>query len=79
MERFLSSHKQALALADAKLTAMDPLAILERGYTVTETINGRIIKNSTDVTKGQMVVTRFRDGQVTSQIEEIVHGKDEEQ
>ncbi|MCH3914737.1 MAG: exodeoxyribonuclease VII large subunit [Acidaminococcaceae bacterium] len=79
MERFLSRDKQALALADAKLTAMDPLAILERGYTVTETINGRIIKNSTDVTKGQMVVTRFRDGQVTSQIEEIVHGKDEEQ
>ena len=76
MEKLLNGHRQQLAVLEAKLLAMNPLNILARGYTVTETVDGKIIKNAANLTEGQLVVTRFKDGQVTSQVEKVSPRRD---
>ncbi len=76
MEKFFVGKDQELAILEARLKALNPLSILARGYTVTETTDGEIIKSFADVSKGQLVVTRLKDGRIVSQVERAVQGKD---
>jgi exodeoxyribonuclease VII large subunit len=55
------------------------LRILARGYTVTENADGQLIKSSAQLKTGEILVTRFKDGQVVSQVKEISQGKGEEE
>ena len=60
-----------LGIVQAKIAALSPLAILSRGYTVTELENGKIAKSVQDVQKGQQITTRFFDGKALAQILKI--------
>lgn len=79
VEKKLQGYGNKLAVLDAKLQAMSPLRILARGYTVTENADGQLVKSSAQLKTGDILVTRFKDGQVVSQVKEISQGKGEEE
>jgi exodeoxyribonuclease VII large subunit len=65
------SHGRAAALA-GKLESLSPLAVLGRGYSITQDgTTGTVIRRSVELHVGQTIVTRFVDGQATSKVESI--------
>ncbi|MBT3191682.1 MAG: exodeoxyribonuclease VII large subunit, partial [Verrucomicrobia bacterium] len=51
-----------------QLRALSPLAVLERGYSVTRGTGGRVITKTADVQPGETVVTRVSDGSFEAQV-----------
>lgn len=49
-----------------QLGALSPLAVLERGYSLTTNTEGRVVTAPKDAPAGSVLVTRLRDGSVTS-------------
>ncbi len=58
---------------DGRLAALSPLAVLDRGYSLTFTSTGQLLRESSGVKPGQTLKTRLRRGTVTST---AVHTKD---
>jgi exodeoxyribonuclease VII large subunit len=67
MDRRLRSSAERLGKAAASLEALSPLAVLSRGYTLTETAEGRRIQSASEIQVGDEFRTRFADGIVKSQ------------
>jgi exodeoxyribonuclease VII large subunit len=59
-----------LSRAAASLDALSPLAVLARGYTLTESLDGRRLQSAGEVAPGDMLRTRFADGVVESVVSE---------
>lgn len=53
----------------AKLETLSPLSVLARGYSVTSTLNGETVTSHNQVTVGDSIKTRLREGFVISRIE----------
>jgi exonuclease VII large subunit len=53
------------------LTAYDVERQLERGYTLTLTVEGELVKSAAEVPVGSEVVTRFADGTTRSRVESV--------
>ncbi len=68
MERNLAEKRHALALQVETLEAVSPLATLSRGYSITRTGEGKVVKSVTDVATGEFLVTQVADGEITSKI-----------
>jgi len=67
----LKTKQSALAHT---LNAVSPLATLERGYSITSSVqSSSIIHNSEDVSINDTIKTRFANGSIISQIKEINH------
>jgi exodeoxyribonuclease VII large subunit len=66
MNHRLQSSRDRLGKAAASLEALSPLAVLARGYTITETAEGRRILRADEVSVGDTLCTRFADGVVES-------------
>jgi exonuclease VII large subunit len=61
------------------LTAYDVERQLERGYSLTLTAAGQLVRSAGEVEIGQEIVTRFADGTARSRVEEAaVRERDEE-
>ena len=55
-----------------RLRALSPLAVLGRGYSLTTTPDGRVVRKAADVEVGDAVATRLGDGtELTSRVESI--------
>lgn len=65
----LSGQKQRLAHTSALLTALSPKAALARGFSVTLTADGRIVRSVNDAPPQTKIVTRLSDGSLTSTVE----------
>lgn len=65
-EHIVGNKKTSLKENVAKLNALNPLSILQRGYTVTYDLNGKFIKSIDDVNLGQEIVIHFCDGKVVA-------------
>ncbi len=52
-----------------RLHALSPLAVLERGYSITFDPNGKILKNAGSVRPGDVVQTKLHRGRITSRVE----------
>ncbi len=65
-----------LAEKAGRLSALDPLAVLSRGYTAVFS-DGRVVKKAAALTKGETVSLRFADGSASAVIEstDIINGK----
>jgi exodeoxyribonuclease VII large subunit len=59
-------HRGAL---DARLIALSPLAVLDRGYALVLGDDGRLIRSAEQVSAGDRVRTRLADGSFTSRVE----------
>jgi exodeoxyribonuclease VII large subunit len=53
---------------ERQLAAYNPLAVLQRGYSIARRADGRIIRASTDVTIGETVTTRLARGEFSSEV-----------
>ncbi len=67
MQYLLTTKKQALANNFHLLDTVSPLATLARGYSISFK-QGQIVKSAKQLTSGDSLVTRFVDGEVSSEI-----------
>ena len=66
--RALHEQTSRLALLEAKLSAVDPKQALQRGYSITTTTDGRLVRQADHVSLGTELVTHLAHGTVTSTV-----------
>jgi exodeoxyribonuclease VII large subunit len=65
------ARQQTASLA-ARLESLSPLAVLARGYSLTQrAADGRVIRNAAELSSGEQLTTRFARGQALSRVERI--------
>ena len=62
---------QKLAAVSGKFQALNPISILARGFSLTTTIGGKIIKQANCLKQGELVNTRLAQGSFQSEIKKI--------
>jgi exodeoxyribonuclease VII large subunit len=68
----LQNAQQRTATSAAKLQSLSPLAVLGRGYSLTQRpADGRVIRSAAELAPGQQISTRFAAGRALSRVEEI--------
>ncbi|EOX3331993.1 exodeoxyribonuclease VII large subunit [Vibrio cholerae] len=68
IQRYLIQSRHQLALLSEKLDAVSPLATLARGYSVTRTAQGELVRQSAQVKPGDTLVTQLMDGEILSTV-----------
>jgi exodeoxyribonuclease VII large subunit len=68
-ERTLSAANARLDALHARLHSLSPLAVLERGYALVRSSDGRVIRSIAQVAGGDHVTTRLTDGEFSSVVE----------
>lgn len=74
--RTLQSKNYRLDLLEAKLSAVDPRQALQRGYSITTTADGQLVRSAEQLMAGIELVTRLAVGMVTSTITSTVTASD---
>lgn len=69
-ENLYKDKKKELTNIIEKLKLVNPLNILDRGYTLTY-IDDSVITSSKKINKGSIIKTKFNDGYVLSKVEEV--------
>ena len=68
----LSSHRQLLAARtvalERVLRGLDPKAVLNRGYAIVRTPDGRLVRRPADVQPGDALAIQVAEGQVSAQV-----------
>jgi exodeoxyribonuclease VII large subunit len=54
-----------------QLTALSPLAVLNRGYALVYDDHGTLIKDTEQVAEGQSIVTRLAHGRIRSRVSRV--------
>jgi len=76
--RVLRSERQQLDLLEARLSAVDPAQALQRGYSITTTLDGHLVRSSADVAAGTELITRLATGTVASTVSTVSHPTDKQ-
>jgi exodeoxyribonuclease VII large subunit len=63
----MKSNLQKISSIEKTLEIVRPENVLKRGYTITS-LKGRIIKSSTEISRGDVIDTSFSDGTVKSEV-----------
>ena len=71
MQSILREKKAALGEKSAKLSALDPLAVLARGYGALFDEKGKVVKSVEDTAIGETVKLSLSDGRLTATVREI--------
>jgi exodeoxyribonuclease VII large subunit len=71
MQMHVQRSVQDIRRYETQLRALNPLAVLQRGYSVTRTADGQIISNVEQIKPGDIITTTLSDGSVESRIEKI--------
>lgn len=72
--RYLKEKQVDIRILTEALNNMDPKNVLKRGYTLTYR-DGVIIKDATNLSVNDIINTKFRDGNITSEIKKIDKAK----
>ncbi len=67
-DRILRSADVQLSHIDARLRANDPAVLLRRGWSITRTANGDVVRTVADVATGDTLVTEVADGTIISNV-----------
>ena len=71
--RGLIGRRQSVALQMAALDALSPLAILQRGFSIVQTVSdGRVVRRASDVAVGASVQVRLAEGQLVCQVDKVM-------
>lgn len=65
----LAQAQEKLAAVAGQLDTLSPLNVLKRGYSLTLTADGRLVRAPADVQPGDRLVTRVAGGEITSRVE----------
>ena len=69
--RLLLARRQ-LDNAAARLESLSPLAVLARGYSITQRVaDGRLLCDAAELTIGEQITSRLARGRVISRVEEV--------
>ncbi|CDH24441.1 exodeoxyribonuclease VII large subunit [Xenorhabdus bovienii] len=71
IERQLGHYREKFAVSCSQLNAVSPLATLQRGYSISETSDGTLLKKTKQVKVGDTLNTRLQDGWVKSQVIQV--------
>ncbi|HEX5472564.1 MAG TPA: exodeoxyribonuclease VII large subunit, partial [Lacipirellulaceae bacterium] len=72
MRRRLREYEGRLATMAGKIDSLSPLAVLARGYTITQDArSGEVVRTADCLHVGQSIVTRFSTGTAVSKVESI--------
>jgi exodeoxyribonuclease VII large subunit len=66
----LNEKRRALDRPRSALNLLSPLKVIERGYSITFTSNGHVIRKITDAKPGEALRTRVADGDIVSVVQE---------
>ena len=69
--RGIALKKQRFVALTSKLDAMSPLKVLTRGYAMTQTENGELLKSVRSVTVGDSIKVSLQDGSITAKVSDI--------
>ena len=62
----------SMATIAGKIESLSPLAVLARGYTITQDAKSRIaVRSATQLRIGQSIITRFAASEAISKVESI--------
>jgi exodeoxyribonuclease VII large subunit len=68
-DRALKRTAFRLGSLDARLRALSPLSVLDRGYALVFAANGAVVRSSSQLSGGDIVNTRLAEGSFTSRVE----------
>ncbi len=68
--QLLAAEDRHLASLQARLGLLDPVNLLARGWSITRTADGRVVRSVSEVPPGAIIHTAVADGTVTSRVEE---------
>ena len=75
LDRTLKRSAVRAGALDARLRSLSPLAVLDRGYALVLTAEGKLVRSSTQLALGDLVTTRLTEGVFTSRVEHTLPGK----
>lgn len=70
------TFRERLSEKQKRLDAGSPERLLARGYSISRTADGKIVRSIADVPAGAMIVTEVQDGTVTSIVQKIEDSRD---
>lgn len=77
VNHLLSLYRADWRTAQERLSALNPLAVLSRGYAVVQRTDGSLVARAAQIAPGEGLAVRFADGQVNVQVESLeIPGKD---
>ncbi|MBB3210420.1 exodeoxyribonuclease VII large subunit [Rhodopirellula rubra] len=69
MRRRLEQNQSRMRQLAAAVSALSPLSVLSRGYSVTQTNDGTVVRSVDDVQSGQTLQSRVADGVIESTVQ----------
>jgi len=70
MNQLLVSSRYRFTRLTDTMNAVSPLATLSRGYSITQNDKGKVIQSAGDVQQGEQLITRVKDGEIRSVVQE---------
>ena len=67
--RIISANKEVFTRLVASVDAMSPLKVISRGYSIATQDDGKIIKKTSDVSRGDKISIRVEDGSIGCVVE----------
>lgn len=64
----LAQRQHQLARLEASLVSLDPTAVLNRGYSITRTANGKVVRDANQLTESSELHTHFAQGWARSRV-----------
>jgi exodeoxyribonuclease VII large subunit len=68
-DRLIRVAAASISALDARLHSLSPLAVLDRGYSLVMSADGRLIRSTSQLAAGDNVTTHLADGSFTSRVE----------
>ncbi len=69
--RLLERQRSGIVLISRQLWLLSPLAVMERGYSLTRKADGSLVRSITDVASGEALRTQVKDGVIESTVREF--------
>jgi exodeoxyribonuclease VII large subunit len=70
LQRRIHAVRRSMERCDGKLDSLSPLAVLERGYSISSALDGSILKNSTQTKQGEIIQVRLHRGRLKCEVKE---------
>lgn len=68
VERSLKAREESLKVQMAKLHTLSPLAVLNRGYSITQASDGTIVRDASNVEPGEILKIRLERGKLNAKV-----------
>lgn len=68
---YLNSNREKMSVFIAKLSALSPLSVLSRGFSIAEHKDGSIIKSAKELTRGKQITLKLSDGEADCTVNSV--------